>query len=120
MPQTIVWSAVFTDVEEPCVTRRTTEIHSVIPLPPEDSAAQAFKWWLGEDRQGGFETNWESYLGNECDEVLAAVIIHEPADMAGVYEVRVERVTTARGYIADDTVRDTAMRVISESEAVTP
>lgn len=120
MPQRIVWSAVLTDVEEPCVTRRTTEIHSVMTLPPYDAAAQAFKWWLEDDDKRGFETNWVSYLGDDCNEVLAAVIIHEPSDMAGVYQVSVERVITAIGYVADDTVRDDAMRIIAESGSPLP
>lgn len=113
---TIVWSAVLADADAPCVKRRTTQILSVLPPTPEDAAATALKWWMEEDDLHGFGTNW--YVeADDLTEMSALVVIHEPADFAGVYEVHLERKIEARGYTAEASDAANAMAVVAGSEA---
>lgn len=98
---TITWSAVLSEADAPCVTRRTTQILSVLPPTPEDAAATALKWWLEEDEPGGFGTNWDAEADDHTS-LTGHVVIHEPIGFAGTYEVQLERVIQARGYRAYD------------------
>lgn len=98
----ITWSAVIEGRDAPCVVRHTTDILSVIPPPGDAAAATALKWWL-EDIADGWSrvSNWDAQIGDDETEATAHVMIHEPAELAGLYEVHAERKITARGYTAE-------------------
>lgn len=102
MAVTIIWSAVHDRSYEACVVRRTTQILSLSKPDPQDAAATALKWWFEEDAPtDGYANNWDCEIGADETEASAHVVIHEPADMAGVFEVHLERTIVARGYQTD-------------------
>lgn len=116
----IVWSAVLLEADAPCVTRRTTQILSVFSPEPQDAAATVLKWWLEEDNVDILGTNWDSEAG-DATLLNGHVVIHDPAELAGVYEVEVERVIQARGYEADEHhAKEIADLVSRAQEAATP
>jgi hypothetical protein len=110
----ITWSAILDGGDEPCATRRTSQILSLLPLQPDEAAAQVFGWWLEETPDGAWlsaSTNWLFFLDDGDTEASALVVIHEPPEMAGTYAVEAKRVIEATGYAAepDDTARAAAI-----------
>lgn len=100
MSVTITWSAVVGDADAPSVTRRTTEILSVVPPAPAEAAATALKWWLEESPDQGWSTNWDNEAGDE-PKLKAFVVVHEPPLFSGTYEIDVERVLQTSASPAD-------------------
>lgn len=117
MALTIVWSAVLQNSHEPCVKRRTTQILSLLDPEPQEAAATALKWWLEEDEPRGWISNWDAEIGDGETEAHAYVVIHEPPEAAGCYDVQLERALTASGYPANPSDSKHVLAVLADSEA---
>ena len=98
MSITVTWSAMLEYADEPSVRRRTTQILAVCDPPPELAAATVLKWWFEADEPKGWGSNWDEEVGADETSATAHVVIHEPSEFAGCYEVRIERVLQAHGY----------------------
>lgn len=114
MSTTIIWSAVLADSEAACVSRQTTQIIAFAPPAPQDAAATALKWWLEEPMPHASSWNhWDAEFDEDTNEARAFVIIHEPADMAGVFEVELERPIVAKGYAAETDAAAKALAIVN-------
>lgn len=114
---TYVWSAVVQGEDKPVVKRRTTQVLSVLPLDPQDAAATVFKWWLENTADDTDSSNWDYEFGDPENTEVCHVVIHEPAEAAGCYEVHAERALTVRGYMAEESDAQRVLAVIDEREA---
>lgn len=100
---TVIWSALIENSGAPCVERRSTNIITGVAIDGDQAAATVMKWWLEEDdADEPYITNWQSHMGDDETDVTAHVMIHAPAELAGLYEVHAERKITARGYTAEN------------------
>lgn len=121
MKTTITWSAVIEDCTAPCVERRTSTIHAIATPPGDVAAATVMQWWLEDtpSHRGFGVTNWEDHAGDDETEVTALVMIHEPAELAGLYEVHAERKITARGYTAEPGEHQAVVKLLDAAKAAT-
>lgn len=117
MPIEIIWSAVIGDADAPSVNRRETQILSITPPEPAEAAATALKWWLEDSPDQGWSTNWQNEAGDE-PELKATVVIHEPPEFAGCYDVEVERVLQASGSPAAEDDAQRVRDLLTEHEAI--
>ena len=95
----IVWSAVLDGSGTLCVNRRETQIVTDCDPSPADAAATVLKWWLEDDEPAGWVTNWEHEI--DANDGRCFVVIHQPPEFAGCYDVDLKRVIQARACPAD-------------------
>lgn len=113
----IIWSAVLQKADAPSVTRRTTQLLSLLPPEPAEAAATALKWWLEDHDPDQMGTNWEAEAGDE-NKVTGIVVIHDPPEFAGCYDVEIERVLQASGSTAADDDAQRVRDLLAEHEAI--
>lgn len=117
MEVTLVWSAAIDDDGAPLCERVKSSFVSLFEPMPYDAAATVIRYWLEDASNEGYVSNWTANFDDEVTEASAVVVIHEPAEMAGVFCVDITRKIQTFGHLADDiTCRDFA-EFIARTEA---
>lgn len=118
MNTTITWSALIEGSDALCVTRHTTTIYGIVTPPGDNAAAIAIRWWLEDaDPDQPSLTNWDSIIGDDEVCATAHVMIHEPAELTGLYEIHLERQITATGYVAEPDEHPDVVALLSAQTA---
>lgn len=94
----VTWSAVLGIDSDAFMVRRECSLMppwAEIPSNATDVAAKAFRDWASDQTRVMGRTNWDEWYGDDGIYGDAVVIIHEPQNIAGKYEVCCERVIKA-------------------------
>ena len=84
----------------------------------DNAAAIAIRWWLEDaDPDQPSLTNWDSIIGDDEVCATAHVMIHEPAELTGLYEIHLERQITATGYVAEPDEHPDVVALLSAQTA---
>lgn len=120
MPTTLTWSARIEGCEAPCVEHRASTIHAVVAPPGDEAAATVLRWWFEDDDvEQPYISNWQSHIGEDETVATAHVMIHAPAELAGLYEVQLELQITARGYAAEPDEHQDVVALLGAPTAAT-
>lgn len=104
----IIWSACVEGHGDPeLIVKRRNDTIVALAIPDGDNAAATVvRWWLDDEPENSWagNSNWDENIGEDETEITVFVMVHEPASIAGMYEVHAERKVQTRGYaFGDDT-----------------